>query len=343
MAPTEILAEQHFLNISTAAAVVAVPHRAADRQRDRRGAAEDAGRRPGRDDPSGRRHARARRRRRPLQAARARRHRRAASLRRAPAREPPHEGPAPRRARDDGDADSEDAGADAVWRPRRLGHPRHAARTGAHEDQREARIAPRGRVCVRARAARRGPAGVCDLPARRGVGEGRPEGRHGHVRSPLAGRVPAVSCRAPARPDEGRRQGSRDEGVRGGRDPDARLDDRRRGRRRRGERERDARRARRAVRPLAAPPAPRPRRSRPASVVLRAPVSGAVVRRGARAAASDDGDDRRIRDRRARSLACAVPATSSARARPACRRFARSISFAIARSSRRPGAKSTHG
>ena len=51
--------------------------------------------------------------------------------------------------------------------------------------------------------------------------------------------------------------------------------------------------------------------------------------RGARAAEGDDRDDRRLRDRRARSASCAGRAISSARASPACRRSASAIWCAI--------------
>ena len=57
-----------------------------------------------------------------------------------------------------------------------------------------------------------------------------------------------------------------------------------------------------------------------ASVVLLSAISVAVVRGRARAVEGDDRDDRRLRNRRARSASCADLAISSARARPACRR-----------------------
>ena len=76
---------------------------------------------------------------------------------------------------------------------------------------------------------------------------------------------------------------------------DAGLHDRRRSRRRRGERDGDGGRARRALRPVATPSAPRPRRTRRRAEPLRAAVSDAVERRRERAAEGDVGDDRRLR------------------------------------------------
>ena len=73
---------------------------------------------------------------------------------------------------------------------------------------------------------------------------------------------PELPRRPAARPAEGRREGSGDEGVRGRRAAAPGLDDGRRSRRRRAERHRDDRRARRALRPVAAAPAARPRRPR---------------------------------------------------------------------------------
>ena len=54
------------------------------------------------------------------------------------------------------------------------------------------------------------PAGVCHLPARRGVGEGRSARGDGDGRSPAAGGLSGVSRGAAARPHEAGRQGPRD-------------------------------------------------------------------------------------------------------------------------------------
>ena len=193
-------------------------------------------------------------------------HRRAAPLRRAPARDAARQGAAPRRAGDDRHADPAHAGPDDLWRSRRVDHARDAARTVSDQDHREAGIAPGGDLRVHPEADRRGPAGLRDLPARRGVRKGGPEGGHRDGGPPRAGRVSQLSRGAPARPPEAGRQGARDGGLRARRVRHPRLDDRRRSRRGRFERRGHARGARRAVRPLAAPPAPGPRRPRSAPV-----------------------------------------------------------------------------
>ena len=111
-------------------------------------------------------------------------------------------------------------------------------------------------------AARRRAAGLRHLSAGRRVDQGRSAGGDGDGRSSAAGCLSCVSRRAAARPHEAGRQGPRDGGVRARRVPHPGLDDRRRSRRRRAERVGDGGRARRALRPVAAPPAARPRRPR---------------------------------------------------------------------------------
>ena len=205
MAPTEILAEQHFVNISRLLAAVAVSRRAADRRTTGRRA-------PRRSSPKSSRarstssSARTRwcRSDVAVPAARAGGHRRAAPVRRAAAGDAAREGAASRRAGDDGDADPAHAGADGLRRSRRVGHPRAAAGPPADQDAGEARVAARRDLRVRARAARRRPPGVRDLSAGRGVGEGRSEGGDRDGRPSRAGGVSGVPRRAAARPDEGR-------------------------------------------------------------------------------------------------------------------------------------------
>ena len=149
--------------------------------------------------------------------------------------------------------------------------------------------------------------------------------------TPRAGRLPGVPRRAAARQDEAGREGSRHARVRGGRDPRARLDDRHRGRRRRAERHGDGHRARRALRPVAAAPAARPRRPRRASVALRAavPVSDLEAGEGAAAGAGR----RRPTGSRSPSAtsSCAGPAISSARGSRVCRRCASATCCATTR------------
>ena len=140
MAPTEILAEQHFVNISRllqasrfrVALLTGVDRRAP------RGASSSREIEVGRDPP-GRRHARAGAGRRAVQAARAGGHRRAASVRRAAARDAARQGAASRRAGDDGDADSAHAGADGLRRSRRVDDPRSAAGPPADQDRSRSR------------------------------------------------------------------------------------------------------------------------------------------------------------------------------------------------------------
>ena len=113
MAPTEILAEQHFTNIArllqpSRFRVALLTGSTATAARREQLAEVQSGAHPPR-----RRHARAGAGRRGLQAARSRRHRRAAPVRRAAAGDAARQGSASRRAGDDRDADSADAGADA--------------------------------------------------------------------------------------------------------------------------------------------------------------------------------------------------------------------------------------
>ena len=260
MAPTEILAEQHFMNITRL--LQASRFRVAlltggdlggratpsSSRRSRRGS-----------HPPGGRHARAGAGRRAsstqLGLVVIDEQHRFGVLQRATLRD---EGTAPGRARHDRDADSADAGADAVRRSRRVGHPRSAARAPADQDRRQAGV-----------AARRGLRSSC-------ASSSRPAGRRTSI-YPLVeesdkvdlkaatemadhlcpGSLPRSARRPAARPDEGRRQGPRDAGVRGRRARHAGVHDGGRGGRGRAQCQRDGRRARRAVRSVAVAPAAR--------------------------------------------------------------------------------------
>ena len=113
MAPTEILAEQHFTNIARLLQPSRFRVALLTGSTATRGAPRAAGASGVRRHPSGRRHARAGAGRRRVQAARAGRHRRAAPVRRAAAGDAARERAAPGRAGDDRDADPAHARADA--------------------------------------------------------------------------------------------------------------------------------------------------------------------------------------------------------------------------------------
>ncbi len=103
------------------------------------------------------------------------------------------------------------------------------------------------------------------------------EGRHRDGRPPRAGRLPRVPGGVAAREDETGRQGPRDGRLRARRTARAGRHHGRRSRRGCRQRVNDAHRARRAFRPVAAASAARPGRTRRAPVVLRAPVPGATL------------------------------------------------------------------
>ena len=175
MAPTEILAEQHFINIRRLLEALALPAGAADRRARRRSGAASCRR----SSPAARctwwsARTRCVEEAGRLSRARPRDHRRAASLRRAAARHAAREGPAPGRARHDRHADSAHARADDVRRSRRVGHARDAAGPAADQDDRASRN--RGATRSTSSSAQQiddGPAGLRHLSAGRGVGEGR--------------------------------------------------------------------------------------------------------------------------------------------------------------------------
>ncbi len=195
MAPTEILAEQHFINIrrllETSRFRMALLTGTTPAKKRREMQAELVGRLVS----PGRRHARAHRGPGGVPRAGAGHHRRAAPLRRDAARRAAGQGHAPRHPGDDRDADSAHAGADDLRRPRRLGDARDAAGPQADQDDRQAGVAARRDLRLHPRAARRRPAGLRHLPAGRGVGEGRSEGGDRDGRSPAAGRLPGLPRR----------------------------------------------------------------------------------------------------------------------------------------------------
>ena len=116
-----------------------------------------------------------------------------------------------------------------------------------------------------------------------------------------------------------RSQGGGDARLQGGQDPAAGRHHGDRGRRRRAQRHPDGDRERRAHGTGAAAPAARPRRPRRRGQHLRAAVPRAAVAAGARAPEGDPRDQRRLRDRAARSGAARTRANCSARARPGWR------------------------
>ena len=115
-----------------------------------------------------------------------------------------------RRAGHDGDADSAHARAHGVRRSRRLDDSRAAAGPAADPHAGEAGIAPRRGVSAGAPRARARTPGLRDLSARRGVGEGRPARGDGDGRSPAGGGVSGVSRGAAARTTEVGGEGPRD-------------------------------------------------------------------------------------------------------------------------------------
>ena len=155
-----------------------------------------------------------------LPLARRRRHRRAAPLRCRAARRATGQGRRPRRARDDGHADSAYGGHDGVRRPRRH-HPRRAAARAHPGDDdlgpRRAGRRPRRGPRVRRGGGGRTP-GLRGVPARRGVRAHPGPLRHRGVRAP-----PGRGARGPAawacftarcrRPRKGRGDGSRSAGA----------------------------------------------------------------------------------------------------------------------------------
>ena len=160
------------------------------------------------------------------------------------------------------------------------------------------RLGAAGGRGARAPGGRGGTPGLRRLSARRRVGEAR--GRHG--RDEMAAewrRRAAGACGGPApRPHDERREGEVMAAFAGRRDPGAGRHDRDRGGRRRGQRDGHGHRACRALRPRPAPPASRPRRARGRALHLRPPEPRPALRCGSGAARGHGGDRRRLRDRR---------------------------------------------
>src|SRR5712691_7231939 len=121
------------------------------------------------------------------------------------------------------------------------------------------------------RAGRGGPPGVRGLPARGGVRGLRSARGHRDGGAAAAGGVPRPARGPAARPHGLRGQGAGDAGVQERGDSHPRLDHRDRGRDRCAQRRGDGGRACRAVRPLAAPSASRTRRPRPVEELLHPP------------------------------------------------------------------------
>ena len=158
MAPTEILAEQHYITIrklleASRFRITLLTGSTPARQR-REAQAELAARLA----PPGCRHARARAGSDRVPRAGPGGHRRAAPLRRHAAGHAARQGPASGRAGHDRDADPAHAGADDLRRSRRVDHARDAAGPPADHDDRQAGIAARRDLRLRARAGRRAAA-----------------------------------------------------------------------------------------------------------------------------------------------------------------------------------------
>ena len=261
MAPTETLAEQHFLTIADLCLELGVSCAlltSSSGKREREAAlGADVVVGHARADPGGLRATRPRGRGR-RRAAPLRRRAALGACGRPRAARPPH----------DRDADPAHARAHGLRRPRRVGD-REAARVaqaGDHElDHRGPRV--RG-VHAADAAAAGGAAGVRRLPADRGVRDVARARRRGGGRAAAARRAARLPRRLPPRPAQGGRAPRAHGPLQGARARRPRGDDGDRGRRRRPERDRDDRAGGRPLRARAAPPAARPGRARRRAVVL---------------------------------------------------------------------------
>ena len=142
-------------------------------------------------------------------------------------------------------------------------------------------------------ASQRRAAGVRRLPADRGVRDDGRARRRGRGRAAAPRRAEGLSRRLHARTAEAGRAAGDHGGLQGGRDRRARRDDGDRGRRRRPERDDHDRAGGRPVRARAAPPAARPGRAWGGAVVLpaRLRAEGGADRRRPRPPRGDGGDD----------------------------------------------------
>ena len=126
----------------------------------------------------------------------------------------------------------QDAGDDAVRRPRRQHDRRAAARAHAGRHQAVRRHAPRRGDRANPRRGRARPADLLGLPAGRRIGRARPQERDRHARRAVRGAA-RQDDRPPARPHAGGREGGGDVALRRRPDRRAGRDDGDRGRRRR--------------------------------------------------------------------------------------------------------------
>ncbi len=182
MAPTEMLARQHYSTIAPLAAAIGVSVAILTGRERGRERGDMLDRLAARRHPHAGRHPRAVPGGGRVPRSRARGGRRAASLRRAPAARARAQGRGGRRAGDDGDADPAHAGAHLF---RRHGFLRAAREAGGPPADRHphhpAVAARRGDRRGRPRARRR-PPGLLGLPAGRGIGEHRSRRRRGPLR-----------------------------------------------------------------------------------------------------------------------------------------------------------------
>ena len=205
MAPTEILARQHFETLAGPLASHGRQGDPADRPRQGRRPRREAGGAGGRLGGGRGRHPRPLPGRRRLPRPRPDGDRRAAPVRRQRADAAAGQGRGRASDRHVGDADPAHPGADGVRRPRRLAHRREAARPHAGRHPRRADAAGRRDRRAAADRGRRRRPGVLDLPAGLGVRDRRPRRRRGPRRGAAAGvRRPAsawstASCQAPRR------------------------------------------------------------------------------------------------------------------------------------------------